>query len=67
MVMLMGVMHSFQMYHPLAVDPIIMDHQVDLLGLKDLWDLKVLKGHQAFCLFLLNLITNPQLLNLNHQ
>ena len=61
MVTLMGVMHSFQMYRPLAVDPIILDHQVDLPDLKDL------KGHQAFRLFLLNLITNPQLLNSNHR
>ena len=65
MVMLMGVMHSIQMYRLLVVDPIIMDHQVDLLGLRDLRDLKALKGHQAFHLFPLNLITDPQLLNLN--
>ena len=61
----MGVMHSFRMYRLLAVDPIIMDHQVDLLGLRDLRGLKALKGHQAFRLFLLSNLTDPQLLNLN--
>ena len=63
-VTLMGVMHSFRMYRLLAVDPIIMDHQVDLLGLRDLKDLK---GHQAFRLFPLNILTDPQLLNLNRR
>ena len=64
----MGVMHSIRMYRPLAVDSIIMDHRVDLLGPKDLRVLKALKGHhQAFHLFPLNSLANPRLLNLNRR